>query len=353
MVHSTGKTITVVAALCSLLSGCSTPRVSANIADPPKKLIPPPATSVQTLRATGTVEALHSVSIHVPRVSGQQSGNLTLTKLVENGAMVHTGDIVAEFDRIAQIKNARDAETKYDDLSHQVDQKAAQHSSNAAKRSSDLAQAEADLQKAKLEIRKGPVLSELDQLKNAEKLKDAEAHLASLHKSQHAHELAEAAELGVLKLQRERQKSTLARLRADADRLVLRASLSGMAALENIWRNNSMGHAKEGDTPWPGSPLVRVFDPTSMVLRLSVSEADGAILQPGTRATVHLDAYPELTFTARFDSASPVASSALGSPLKTFTAQFFFDQSDPHLLPDMAAAADIQRNVTELLKASK
>ena len=36
--------------------------------------------------------------------------------------------------------------------------------------------------------------------------------------------------------------------------------------------------------------------------------------------------------------ASPVASSALGSPIKTFTAVFKLDKTDPHLMPDLSAA---------------
>ena len=49
-----------------------------------------------------------------------------------------------------------------------------------------------------------------------------------------------------------------------------------------------------------------------------------------------------LTFTAHFDSASPVATAALESSLKTFTARFRLDQRDPHLLPDMSVALDIE-----------
>ncbi len=287
------------------------------------------------------MEALRSFTISVPRISGQQQGNLTLTKLALNGTKVQPGDIIAEFDHTSQIKSARDAEAKFDDLSHQVEQKAAEHQSNAAKRAADLAQAEADLGKARLEIRKGPVLSELEHLKADEVLKNAELHVASLKISIPAHERAEAAELQVLKLQAERQKLTLMRLQGDADKLVLRATIPGMIALQNVWRNNSMGHAQEGDQLWPGNPLLRIFDPSSMVLQLAVSETDGAILRPGAKAVVHLDAYPSLTFSAHFDSASPVASSALGSPLKTFTARFILEQNDPHLLPDLSAAADV------------
>jgi HlyD family secretion protein len=296
----------------------------------------------RVLRTTGTVQALHSASIPVPRISGQQQGNITLTMLIPNGTLVKAGDTVAEFDRTAQAKSARDAAAKFDDLTHQADQKAAEHRSNAAKRASDLAQAEADLSKARLEVRKGPVLSEIDQQKNQEKLKTAEAHAASLKVSNAFHEKAEAAELQVLKLQVLRQKLTMERLEADANKLVIKAMIDGMVALQNVFRNNSMGHAQEGDQLYPGQPLLRIFDPKVMVLELTVSEADGAILHPGAKASVRLDAYPSLTFSARFDSASPVASSALGSPLKTFGARFLFEQTDTHLLPDLSAAADIE-----------
>ena len=93
---------------------------------------------------------------------------------------------------------------------------------------------------------------------------------------------------------------------------------------------------------WPGSPLLQLFDPSAMEVELSVGEPDGAALRPGTKAIVHLDAFPELTFSARYDSASPVASGGVDSPIKTFTARFLIDQSDPHLLPDLSAAVDLQ-----------
>ncbi|MGO9229709.1 MAG: HlyD family secretion protein [Bryobacteraceae bacterium] len=292
------------------------------------------------VRTTGTIAAQRTTMVQVPRISGQ-GGTMTLVKLVSNGSLVHQGDLVAEFDSTAQIKSQRDAQARFDDLSHQVEQKMAEDRSNAAKRATDMAQATADLEKAKLEIRKGPVLSELEQLKNAEKLRDAEDHVNSLLRSHQFHDAAERAEVGVLVLQRDRQKLTLARLQRDLEKLTVRAPIDGMVSLDNFWKNNSMGHAQEGDQLYPGNPLMRIFDPASMILQLSVNEADGAILQPGSTAVVHLDAYPALTFTARFDSASPVAASALGSPLKTFSARYLLDSKDPHLLPDLSAAADI------------
>jgi hypothetical protein len=77
-------------------------------------------------------------------------------------------------------------------------------------------------------------------------------------------------------------------------------------------------------------------------VRVSVAEPDGAALVPGARAEVRLDAYPDLTFRAAFDSASPAAASALGIPIKSFAARFRLEKSDPHLLPDLSASVSIE-----------
>lgn len=333
----------VAAVLTAILAGagCGARKAPANSAPETSQSAAAVSPALpRGVRTIGTIAAQRITLVQVPRISGQ-GGQMTLVKLVPNGSVVHVGDLVAEFDTTAQIKAQRDAQAKFDDLSHQVEQKMAEDRSNAAKRASDLAQANADLEKAKLEIRKGPVLSDLDQLKNAEKLRDAEEHVKSLVRSSQFHDAAEHAEVGVLTLQRDRQKLTLAQLQRDLDKLTVKAPIDGMVSLDNVWKNNSMGHSKEGDQLWAGNPLLHIFDPASMVLQLSVNEADGAILVPGSTAVVHLDAYPSLTFTARFDSASPVAASALDSPVKTFAARYLLNSKDPHLLPDLTAAADI------------
>jgi multidrug resistance efflux pump len=303
------------------------------------------ASSVQPtsriVRATGLIRATHSMMIQVPRIQGQ-SGNLTLVALIRNGTKVRSGDLLAEFDRTSELKAEREARAKFDDLAHQVEQKQAEHRSNAEKRAADLIQARADLKKAQLEMRKGPTLSVIDQEKNQVKLEDAKTHVASLEKSNHFHDLAEFAEIRGLELQRDRQKLAVDRAVANSSQLELHARIDGMVALQNVFRNNSLGHPREGDQLWGGSPLMRIFDPSEMEIELSVGEPDGAILIPGAKAKVRLDAYPGLTFTGHLVSASPVATAPIGSKVKTFSARFALDQNDPHLLPDLSAAADIE-----------
>ena len=296
--------------------------------------------SVHPVRATGVIRAVHSVTVLVPFIEGQ-GGNLALATLAENGALVNA-ESLATFDRANELKLLRDAQTKFEDLARQIEEKKAEHLSNAEKRIADLQQAEADLKKAEIESRKGPVLSAIDQEKNQVKLADAREHAESLRKSSHSHDLAEEAELRVLELQHGRAEVAVQRQTRNSEKLLVKAPLKGMVALQNIWHNNTMGHAQEGDELWPGSPLLKLFDPSLMDVEVSVGEPDGAVLVPGAKAIVHLDAFPEIKFTARYTSASPVATAPLGMSVKNFTARFRLDQSDPHLLPDLSAAVDIE-----------
>jgi HlyD family secretion protein len=330
-----------VALLLPFLAACSrtTPPVAhAAAPDTPR--------AKREVRVTGTVEAVRSSKILVPQI-WSQGGPMTLTKLIPNGSKVNQGDLIAVFDSTQQIDLARDAQAKFDDLGHQVEQKRAQNRADAEKRVSDLRQAEADLAKAAIELEKGPVLSEIDRLKDEVKLQTARAHVESLNKSNIAHDKSDAAALRILELQRDRQKVMLERTQSNMAKLELHTPLGGMVAHQNLWRNNSMGHAQEGDQLYRGQPIVSIFDPSELLVRCAVGEPDGAALVSGTKATVYFDAYPDLAIPAHFEFASPVASSALGSPIKTFTAVFRLDKSDPHLMPDLSAAVVVDAPARE------
>src|SRR5437868_3071670 len=114
---------TCAAILPFLLVSCSrsTPPV-AHAAEP----LANTARAKREIRLTGILEAVHSSKILVPQIWGQ-GGPMTLTKLIPNGSRVKAGDLVAVFDGTQQVDQARDAEAKFDDLGHQVEQKAAQN----------------------------------------------------------------------------------------------------------------------------------------------------------------------------------------------------------------------------------
>src|ERR1041384_3646407 len=128
-----------------------------------------PARLKREVRLTGIVEAVRSSKIVVPQLFGP-GGPLTLTKLIANGTIVQKDDLLAVFDSTTQLDAARAAQAKYEDLAHQVDQKAAQIRADAEKRMADLKQAEGELAKAEMDLKKGPVQSEIERLQTEVKV---------------------------------------------------------------------------------------------------------------------------------------------------------------------------------------
>ncbi|HEY9463892.1 MAG TPA: hypothetical protein VIR54_12420, partial [Vicinamibacterales bacterium] len=83
---------------------------------------------------------------------------MTLTRIVPNGSTVAKGDLIAEFDPLEQLDQARQSAAKFDDLSHQVKQRQADNAASVEERRLEREQAEADLAKARLDVSKAPVL---------------------------------------------------------------------------------------------------------------------------------------------------------------------------------------------------
>lgn len=331
-------------ALYLISSGCAAKRVEATA--PPAANAPEESPEQPVIRSTGVVQAVRSLSVRVPQLNQTtgSGGRSTITRLVRNGSIVKQGDVLVEFDRTALLDQEIEAKAKLNELRHQLEEKQALNRSESAKRQSLMREAEADLLKAELQLRKGPILSDIDRRKNEAKAESARARVESLKKSDSSRLLAESASVRVLELKLERQQVMLERIQNNLERLVIRAPQDGMAAHENIWRSGSMGPPQEGDQVWPGSPLVRIFDPSSMVVETTISEADFRYLGNAAKGKVYLDAYPDSSFDAELETASLVATSGVDSPVRSFLARFRVLQQDARLLPDLSASIEIRRS---------
>lgn len=341
-----GMVRTLGVTLCAaVLAGCGRPggsRVAEAASLNPSQDV---QAAKRETRLTGSLDAVRSSKIVVPTTYGP-GGQLTLTHIAPNGSRVQKGDLIAQFDATQQLDNARNAQAQYENLSYQVEQNVAQLKANDESRAASMKQAQGALDKALLELQKGPILSEITRLENEVRADTARKHVESLQKSLAARHTADEATLRYSELQRDRQKVTLQRWQDNISKLEIHAPLSGMIALQAVYRNNALTHPQEGDQMYRGQPLVSIFDPSEMLVRCMVGEPDGAALTPGVRAKVYFDAYPDLALPAHFEFASPVAAAALGSPIKTFTAVFKLDRTDARLMPDLSAAVVLEPSAT-------
>jgi len=95
---------------------------------------------------------------------------------------------------------------------------------------------------------------------------------------------------------------------------------------------------RDGDFVAPRAPLAEIYDPASLIVRLSAPEQEAVHLEPGMQAEVELDAYPGERFSAHISRLYPYLDNHTRSRIVEIT----FAQA-PVLLPGMFARARIVR----------
>jgi HlyD family secretion protein len=296
-----------------------------------------------TLRLSGTVEAVESIAITAPRIAGSQINQLTITKLIGSGSPVHKGDLLVEFDRQPQIKTFIDKQAEYQDLVDQIARKQSDEAAARAKDESDLTLAEDQLDKAKLEMQKNEILSRTDAEKNQEALTEAESNLKALRATFDLKRKTAASAIHDLEIQRDRAREIMQHAQDNENRMSIHSPIDGAVVMGSVWRGGSRGEVQEGDQVGPWDTIMQVVDPSAMQVRIGVNQEDVLALNPDQKAVVHLDAYPDLNFSAHLQELAPMGqNSEMSDKVRTFTALYRLEGSDPRLVPDLSAAVDVE-----------
>jgi HlyD family secretion protein len=314
-------------------------------ADAGAKPLPPLARRdfVRHVRLTGLTEATRSYVVTTPLLAGGNQGSLVITKLVPAGSSVKVGDVLVEFDRQNQDKQALDKKAEYDDLVQQIAQKKAEQDAAVVKDQSEIAQAANAVKKYELEVLKNEMLSRIKAEQNDQDLDEARAKLAALKTLYDIKRAAAAADLRILEIKRDRAKATMEHAQANAQAMTVLAPIPGLVVPRVTWRGNGPTDIQEGDEMWPGAPVLQVVNQASMLVRVRVNQADLPFVRAGQPAIVHLDAYPDLTMQGRVDQIAPIGvKGSFSNRLREFTALVSVEGSNARLLPDLTAAIDVE-----------
>src|SRR5262245_7999710 len=110
-----------------------------------------------TLRLQGSIEPVRSHPVVVPRLSGGTGGGPGT--LVKRGTRVRRGDLLIEFDRQAQVKNANDRQAEYRDFVEQINKKRGEQITSRGHGEAELKMAENAVRTAELEVQKKEVVA--------------------------------------------------------------------------------------------------------------------------------------------------------------------------------------------------
>jgi HlyD family secretion protein len=297
----------------------------------------------QLFRLNGTTQASRSFVVLAPKLEGAQVGSMVITKLVPAGTHVKKNDVLVEFDPQAQTKDYLDKKSAYEILVGQVAQKQAEEDIARAKDDTAMKQAEDELKRAQLELQKNEIVSRIDAEKNQEALDEAQATLKQLKETYQLKGAAAASAIRILEIQRDRALEAMRYAQGNAAKMIVHSPMEGVVVYNAIWLGGRMGTVQQGDQVRPGVPFLQVVDPSQMEVRVELNQVDLLKVHPGQQAQMHLDAYPGMTLPAILEELSPLGHTGqFTEAVRSFTARFSVQGTDPRLLPDLSAALDLE-----------
>jgi HlyD family secretion protein len=297
---------------------------------------------LRTLRVAGITEAVRSAALPAPRLAGQSSPTLVITRLVKSGSRVTAGDVLVEFDPQDQVRAAFDRLTDFQDMEQVIRRTEAEQAAAYAGDETAMTQAQNDVGRAELEVRKNRVLPAIEAEKNNLALEEAQARLIEVREARALRRRTADADMKILQIRRERHERALRHAEQNATFMVVKAPFEGLAIVQPVFKGSAMTEVQEGDEVRPGMPIVSVVDPASMQVRARVSQVDAGLVAAGQPVRLSLDAYPGLAFEGIVKQVAPLAITSTVTPaVRSFVAIIAVAGADANLMPDLSAAVDI------------
>jgi len=256
---------------------------------------------------------------------------------------VKTGDVVAKFDPQNQLQRLDD----YKDSAIQQENMVRKMMANlaAVKEAHDqsVRSAKADWDKAVLDLKTADVRSAIDAEKFKLSVEEAAANYKQLVAESALVEESQRAQIRASELNRDQSKIEMARAENNVQKMTMKSPMDGIVVMQSIVRNGEFGQIREGDQVQAGQPFVQIVDPSSMVLNATVNQVDAERLRLGMKATVRMDAYPDIELPATLMGIGAMAKAS------TFRARYVgeipvrikIDKTDPRVIPDLTGSAEI------------
>jgi multidrug resistance efflux pump len=299
----------------------------------------------RTIRISGQTSARNFANIIAPLLRGPESRNsLVLLTTAKPGSRVKKGDFLAQIDGQSAQDHIDDVQDMVKQAKSDVDRRAAQQAVEWENLQQTVRVAKAEFDKAKLEAGAAEVRTVLDQELLKLAVDEYQARYKQVQADLEPKKQAHKAELRILGITSERQDRHLERHEIDIKKYTIKTPIDGLVAMESVWRGGEMGQIQAGDQVFPGQRIMKVVDTGSMQVEATISQAESQDFRIGQPATVTLDAFPGLELKGRVYS---IAALAVGTSwrannfIRSIPVRIEILGSDPRLIPDLSAAADV------------
>ena len=274
---------------------------------------------------------------------GNGDFGLVLLKTMKPGSLAKKGDTVAEFDRQYMLTRLDDylvsvTQTEASVIKLKAEMEVARNTHDQS-----IASAKAGFEKAKLDLKTTPVLGAIDAERVKLALEEAEAQYKQVLAEVKYFDIGQKAQFRNAELDLKQAKIELKRAQANADRMLMKASIGGLTVMQSTFRGSEMAQIQEGDQLWPGQPFMQIVDTRSMVINATVSQVDVERMRVGLKARVRFDAYPELELPAHVYAIAAITKPGgmRANFVKEVPVRLKLDAIDPRVIPDLSVSIDV------------
>lgn len=268
---------------------------------------------------------------------------MQLQTLIPNGTKVTKGEQLAEFDRQYMLLRLDDYKANVDQAENSMKASLATLEVTRKSYEQQIRAAKNLVDKAELDMRTVPVRSAIEAERLRLALEEAKANLKQLQEAARYVDIGERATLKISDLDLQTSKLELRRAQANADRMIIKAPIDGLAVIQNTFRGGEFGAIQQGDQIYPGMLFMQVVDPSSMVINAAVSQVDVQNMRLGQRAKVRFDAFPGMELPAHVITIGAItkAGGSRASFKKDVPVKLRLDKLDPRVIPDLSVSADV------------
>jgi len=254
------------------------------------------------ITAEGNLAAVRNTPLTAPM---KPQRPFTLAWLVEDGAFVEEGEIIARFDASQLEKDREDGLSDQRISDYRIDSAQTSRKVNVGKLNRDAVVAGKELEVAReFQSTDNLVYSKMEIVESQIDTELAETRADHARNSQDIQDQLSKAEIDLLSIERRKADIKVQQANEGLSALEVQSPHTGIVMLERDWRGNPV---RVGDAVWPGRPLAKIPDLTEMQAEVYVLEADAGDLEDGQRAVVWLEADPNVAHTATLKSIDPMA----------------------------------------------
>jgi HlyD family secretion protein len=299
----------------------------------------------QQLILSGELEAARGEQLTVPRLPTWET---SIRWVAEDGATVHAGDSLVEFDNTALTTNLDARRQSAMQAAQELQQREAEWSADLEERRLDVDKKVAEVETAEIDAKvPQELLSSRAFEQKTSALRRARTELAKAKEVLRSRQTGVDAERRNLLLTLDKTNRDIAVAEAAISALVVKAPRDGIFVLkDHPWEARKF---QVGDTVWVGVPIGLMPDLSTMRVAATLPDIDDRKISVGMPVTVTMDGYPSLSFAGKIAAVGAVAQESRRQSLRRhFQVLVELDRLDlDRMRPGLSARAVVDRGTVQ------